>query len=68
MRETQAGKFCATPFGVDIVGITEVLGLIGAVVGGKVNLIANENKLCHGCSVSYSFRYSSQDIVSNHVM
>lgn len=36
VRETQLGKFCATPFGVDIVGITEAVGLIGAVVGGKL--------------------------------
>ncbi|GMH41343.1 hypothetical protein BSKO_09253 [Bryopsis sp. KO-2023] len=34
VRETQLGKFCATPFGVDVVGITEVVALIGALVGG----------------------------------
>jgi len=33
-RSTQIGKLCATPFGVDIVGITEVVALIGALVGG----------------------------------
>lgn len=30
----QAGKLCATPFGVDIVGITEFIALVGALVGG----------------------------------
>ncbi len=34
-RATQLGKLCATPFGVDIVGITEFVALIGALVGGK---------------------------------
>ena len=33
-RATQLGKLCATPFGVDIVGITEFIALIGALVGG----------------------------------
>lgn len=32
--QSSAGKLCATPFGVDIVGITELLALVGAVVGG----------------------------------
>ena len=27
-------KLCATPFGVDVVGITEAIALIGALVGG----------------------------------
>ncbi|PNH02463.1 Protein FLUORESCENT IN BLUE LIGHT, chloroplastic, partial [Tetrabaena socialis] len=31
---SQAGKLCATPFGVDVVGITELIALIGALVGG----------------------------------
>ncbi len=30
----QAGKLCATPFGIDVVGITELVALIGALVGG----------------------------------
>lgn len=30
----QDGKLCATPFGVDVVGITELIALIGALVGG----------------------------------
>ena len=30
----QEGKFCATPFGIDVVGITEAILLIGALVGG----------------------------------
>ena len=33
-RTTQSGKLCATPFGVDIVGITELIALTGALVGG----------------------------------
>lgn len=28
------GKLCATPFGIDIVGISEALALVGAIVGG----------------------------------
>ena len=27
-------KLCATPFGIDVVGITELLALVGALVGG----------------------------------
>lgn len=30
----QVGKLCATPYGVDIVGITEAIALVGALVGG----------------------------------
>jgi hypothetical protein len=30
----QIGKLCATPFGIDIVGITEFIALAGALVGG----------------------------------
>jgi hypothetical protein len=33
---------CATPFGIDVVGITELVALIGAVVGG---LAARQRKL-----------------------
>ena len=33
-RMTQSGKLCATPFGVDVVGITELIALTGALVGG----------------------------------
>lgn len=35
-RTTQAGKLCATPFGVDVVGITEFIALTGALVGGTL--------------------------------
>ena len=28
------GKLCATPFGIDVVGITEVIAITGALVGG----------------------------------
>lgn len=34
-RLTQSGKLCATPFGVDVVGITELVALTGALVGGR---------------------------------
>ncbi|GLC48940.1 hypothetical protein PLESTB_000165300 [Pleodorina starrii] len=34
VKQTQGGKLCATPFGVDVVGITELVALIGALVGG----------------------------------
>lgn len=33
-RQSQMGKLCATPFGIDIVGITEFIALVGALVGG----------------------------------
>lgn len=34
-RDGQLDKLCATPFGVDVVGITELIALTGALVGGK---------------------------------
>ncbi|CAD7701494.1 unnamed protein product [Ostreobium quekettii] len=34
VRMTQDGKLCATPFGVDVVGITEAIALLGALVAG----------------------------------
>uniref|UniRef100_A0A7S3Z3S2 Uncharacterized protein n=1 Tax=Lotharella globosa TaxID=91324 RepID=A0A7S3Z3S2_9EUKA len=33
-KKTQGTKLCATPFGVDVVGITELVALTGALVGG----------------------------------
>jgi len=33
-RQTMMGKLCATPFGIDVVGITEFVALVGALVGG----------------------------------
>jgi len=33
-RQSAVGKLCATPFGIDIVGITEFVALVGALVGG----------------------------------
>lgn len=33
-EKSQVGKLCATPFGIDIVGITEFVALVGALVGG----------------------------------
>lgn len=33
-RNSSVGKLCATPFGIDIVGITEFVALAGALVGG----------------------------------
>lgn len=38
-RESQTGKLCATPFGVDVVGITEFVALTGALVGGPAALL-----------------------------
>jgi hypothetical protein len=35
-RTSASGKLCATPFGVDVVGITEVIALTGALVGGEL--------------------------------
>lgn len=37
--ETGAGKLCATPFGIDVVGITEAIALTGALVGGMVMVV-----------------------------
>ena len=34
-KDGQLDKLCATPFGVDVVGITEFIALTGALVGGK---------------------------------
>lgn len=31
---TQDGKLCGTPFGVDVVGISETVALLGALIGG----------------------------------
>jgi tetratricopeptide (TPR) repeat protein len=33
-RRSPANQFCATPFGIDVVGITEFVALTGALVGG----------------------------------
>lgn len=33
-NKTKEGQFCATPFGIDVVGITEFVALTGALVGG----------------------------------
>ncbi len=38
---SQEGKLCATPFGIDVVGITEVVAVAGALVGG---LLARQRK------------------------
>ena len=37
-KEGQLDKLCATPFGVDVVGITEFIALTGALVGGVLSL------------------------------
>ena len=39
---TAKDKLCATPFGIDIVGITEAVALVGALVGG---LAARQRKI-----------------------
>eukprot|EP00890_Picochlorum_soloecismus_P004941 jgi/Picsp_1/5448/NSC_02807-R1_flu chloroplast alternative spliced version s-flp len=41
-KRSSDGKLCATPFGVDVVGITEFIALTGALVGG---LSARRRKL-----------------------
>lgn len=33
-KRSQGDKFCATPYGIDVVGITEFVALTGALVGG----------------------------------
>eukprot|EP01024_Parvocaulis_polyphysoides_P069251 TRINITY_DN846_c1_g1_i1.p1 TRINITY_DN846_c1_g1~~TRINITY_DN846_c1_g1_i1.p1 ORF type:complete len:334 (+),score=56.08 TRINITY_DN846_c1_g1_i1:1441-2442(+) len=33
-KQSQGARLCATPFGIDVVGITEFVALVGAVVGG----------------------------------
>lgn len=33
-NKTKEGQLCATPFGIDVVGITEFVALTGALVGG----------------------------------
>ena len=33
-KESQNGKLCGTPFGVDVVGISETVALLGALIGG----------------------------------
>ncbi len=35
-KDGQLDKLCATPFGVDVVGITEFIALTGALVGGTL--------------------------------
>ena len=37
--ETSNGKLCATPFGIDVVGITEAVALTGALVGGLLSSV-----------------------------
>lgn len=34
VRKTQGNNLCATPFGIDVVGISQTAALIGAIVGG----------------------------------
>ncbi len=53
-RNTASGKLCATPFGVDVVGITEVIALTGALVGGETPHLPYE--LCGAlCDSSWVF-------------
>lgn len=40
-RTTQVGKLCATPFGVDVVGIAEFIALTGALVGGRISFFTS---------------------------
>lgn len=57
MEELRAGRaaapdeqLCATPFGVDVVGITEFVALTGALVGGARRLVWCRlgGFICHG--------------------
>jgi hypothetical protein len=48
-RATMSGKLCATPFGVDVVGITEFIALTGALVGGT-----------HPFSIPHRFHFSTR--------
>ena len=45
-REGQLDKLCATPFGVDVVGITEFIALTGALVGGETAFSKTPQKAC----------------------
>jgi hypothetical protein len=54
-RETitaENGRLCATPFGVDVVGITEVVALTGALVGGAQLRVENPCLEC--CCTKHS--------------
>ena len=63
-RATQLGKLCATPFGVDIVGITEFVALIGALVGGArratVDSVSQESP-CSGYGLRRNYRLTNAD-------
>ena len=48
-RLTQLGKLCATPFGIDVVGITEFVALIGALVGGATLSVPATESRIRGC-------------------
>lgn len=55
-REGQLDKLCATPFGVDVVGITEFIALTGALVGGgsALPLLCRRHECaCNTFPVSY---------------
>ena len=44
----RTNSLCATPYGIDIVGITEGIALVGALVGG-----ANRRDFGVGCPPGY---------------
>ena len=50
-REGQLDKLCATPFGVDVVGITEFIALTGALVGGTL-IIGKGTSLVLTCPIN----------------
>ncbi len=49
-RNSQNGKLCATPFGVDVVGITEIIALTGALVGGMSKCLPTTRQSGFVCS------------------
>lgn len=57
----QAGKLCATPFGVDVVGISLSTALIGALVGG-VAAARRKDEVCAGSLCYLQFRVLGWEI------
>lgn len=65
-KEGQLDKLCATPFGVDVVGITEFIALTGALVGGAFLTFLFYTKLF--CPTNWQCCWpGSRDTVLAHV-
>lgn len=58
--ETGAGKLCATPFGIDVVGITEAVALTGALVGGRSCMCGTVST--HQQHIGYAARQRKQEL------